>query len=1047
MSVIDAAFARTRTVLLTLVLLLVAGTIAFVTIAKESSPDVNIPIIYVSMHHSGISPEDAERMLVKPMEKELQGIEGVKEMSSTAYEGGGFVLLEFDAGFNADAALEDVRRQVDVAKAELPEETDEPTVNEVNISLFPVLVVTLSGAVAPEVLIDTARALQDELEALPRVLEVDIAGDREEMAEILIDPVLLESYGLSASEFINFVQRSNRLIAAGSLEPGAGRFAIKVPGLLETVDDIMGLPVKVSGDAVVTLQDVATGRRTFKDPTSIARVDGQPAIALEVKKRIGENIIDTVNAVKARVAEEQAHWPAEISVGYLQDQSNEIRTMLSDLQNSVLSAVLLVMIVVVAALGLRSAGLVGLAIPGSFVTAILVLYTLGLTINLVVLFALILAVGMLVDGAIVVTEYADRKMREGQPPREAYRMAAKRMAWPIIASTATTLAAFLPLLFWTGVVGEFMKFLPITLLATLSASLLMALVFVPTLGGVIGRAGKGGEDTMKALSAGEGHDLDHLPGITGFYVRTLRLALRRPTLVLLAAVLGLVASYAAYGKWGAGVEFFPEVEPDQASVLVHARGNLSIWEKNDLVKEVEARILDLPGIRHVYSRTGEPGRGDESAPDQIGRILLEFDDWDARRPADAILGDIRERAADIAGIWVETRKQEGGPPVGKPIQVQVSARDTAQLEPAVRHLRQGLAAIGDVRDVEDSRPVPGIEWEVRVDRTQASKFGADVASVGNMVQLVTNGLTVSTYRPEGSDDEVDIITRFPLNERSLDRLDRLRLNTESGAVPISNFVRLTPRPRTGDINRVDGRRVLTVKADVAPHVLADDKLQDFRAWLAENPLPEGVSLTYKGEDEEQKKSQAFLGKAFGVALFLMALILVTQFNSFYFAFLILSAVVLSTVGVMLGLLVTGEPFGIVMSGVGVIALAGIVVNNNIVLLDTYQRLEKTENSRLEAILHTGAQRLRPVILTTLTTALGLLPMSFRLNLDFVNREISHNAPSMQWWSQLSTAVVAGMLFATVLTLVVTPSALMVRANVLAWRDRRRQRRRERQRAA
>ncbi|MCW8827848.1 MAG: efflux RND transporter permease subunit, partial [Gammaproteobacteria bacterium] len=456
-SLINIFFDRSRTVLSLLALILISGTIAYVTIPKEAEPDVAIPIIYVSMHHEGISPEDAERLLVRPMEKELQTIEGVKEMQSSAEESHASVLLEFDAGFDSDKALQDVREKVDMAKTELPADTDEPSVNEVNVALFPVLVVTLAGEVPERTLLSLARGLKDKIEGLRAVLEADIAGDREEVVEIVVEPRVLDSYGISYEELTNFVWRNNKLVAAGALDTGQGRFALKVPGLLEGAEDVLSLPVKVVGDRVVTFADVATVRRTFKDPTSFARVGGRPAISLEISKRVGENIIETIDQVRAIVEEERATWPEGVTVSYSQDKSKYVKTMLSDLQNNVISAVLLVMVVIVAALGLRTAGLVGLAIPGSFLTGILIIYIMGLTINIVVLFSLIMAVGMLIDGAIVVTELADRKMAEGLSRREAYAFAAQRMAWPIIASTATTLAAFMPLLFWPGVVGEFMK--------------------------------------------------------------------------------------------------------------------------------------------------------------------------------------------------------------------------------------------------------------------------------------------------------------------------------------------------------------------------------------------------------------------------------------------------------------------------------------------------------------------------------------------------------------------------------------------------------------
>ncbi|MDH3790720.1 MAG: efflux RND transporter permease subunit, partial [Rhodospirillales bacterium] len=629
-SLIDAAIGRTRTVLATLLLVLLAGSYTYFTVPKEAEPDINIPILYVNVSHEGISPEDAERLLIKPIEKQLRDIEGAKEMRATAFLGGANIVLEFDAGFDVDIAMADVREKVDLAKPELPEESDEPTVHEINLSLFPVLVVTLSGEVPERTLLRLAHSLQDRIETVSAVLKAQIAGDRDELIELVLDPLMIESYNLNARDIIATVSLSNRLVAAGSLDTGRGRFAIKVPGLFETADDILDTPVKVNGDAVVRFRDVGVLRSTFKESQGFARINGRPAIALEISKRTGENIIETIEQVRAVVEGERGKWPAEVVVTYSQDKSSNIRNMLTDLQNNVLSAVLLVMVVIVAALGPRSAGLVGIAIPGSFLTGILVLATLGFTVNIVVLFSLILAVGMLVDGAIVVTEYADRKMSEGLDKKRSYALAAKRMAWPIIAATATTLAAFLPLIFWPGVVGEFMKYLPITLVATLSASLLMALVFVPTLGAIFGRPGGVADpDTVKALAAGEDGDLEHVPGATGRYLHVLTVALNHPGKVLTVAVTLLVAVQIAYATFGRGVEFFPDVEPDNAALQVHARGNLSIEERDRLLRQVEDRILDLQrdkGEFHaIYARSvaSSGTERDDEPEDLIGTIQLE----------------------------------------------------------------------------------------------------------------------------------------------------------------------------------------------------------------------------------------------------------------------------------------------------------------------------------------------------------------------------------------------------------------------------------------
>jgi len=1043
-AIIDAAIHRSRTVISALVLILVAGFTAYMDIAKEADPDINIPIIYVSMTHEGISPEDAERLLVRPMELELRGIEGVKEMNSTASEGYASVLMEFDAGFDVKTALDDVREKVDIAKKNLPSETDDPTVNEVNVGLFPVLIVTLSGDLPVRALIRFAKDLQDKIEGLPGVLAADIGGDREEVLEVIIDPVKLESYQISNEQLIRAVQLNNKLVAAGAMDTGKGRFSIKVPGLFETAKDVYSIPLKVNGDAVVTLGDVTTIRRTFKDADSYARLNGKPAVVLEIKKRLGKNIIETIENIKTVVAEEQQIWPEGLQVTFSQDKSKDIRSMLKDLQNNIMSAIILVMVVIISALGVRTAGLVGLSIPGSFLIGILYLYLFGFTINIVVLFGLILAVGMLVDGAIVVTEFADRKMAEGFDKVEAYSMAAKRMAWPIIASTATTLAVFMPLLFWPGVVGEFMKFLPLTLITTLTGSLLMALIFVPTLGSVFGKPGTVSSKTLAALAAAETGDVRQVGGATGIYVRSLGFCLRHPGKVVLFAVISLISVQVYYAKHGNGVEFFPEVEPDMALVYVHARGNMSTLEKDQLVKAVEKEVLKLDDFSSIYSKTGNNSRGQDVSEDVIGILQMEFKDWQERRPAKVVFEDIRKMTKHIAGISVETRQPEAGPPTGKDIQIELTSRFPEKIAPEIAKIRQYLDTnVADLIDLEDSRAIPGIDWEIIVDRAQAGRYGADVATVGKTIQLVTNGIKAHEYRPVEVDDEVEIRIRYPESYRSLEQLDNLRISTKMGMIPISNFATRSPKQKVGTIKRVDSKRTMTVQANVAAGVLVDEKVKEIETWLkTEANLDPAVTYTFKGEDEEQKKAQAFLGKAFGVALFMMAIILVTQFNSFYHAFLILSAVIMSTIGVFIGLILTGQPFGIVMTGVGVISLAGIVVNNNIVLIDTFAHLRRQGMNAMEAIMRTGAQRLRPVMLTTVTTIFGLLPMALQVNIDFLTREVVTGAPSSQWWVQLSTAVAFGLTFATALTLIVTPCLLMVGANVGNFFERRRMKKKQ-----
>ena len=1010
MGLVEIAIRNARLTISVLVFLMLAGAQAYISIPKEAEPDIQIPIIYVSMHYEGISPEDSERLLLRPMETSLKTISGIKEMTATAYEGGGNVLLEFQAGADLNKALDDVRTKVSEAERDLPEGTDEPTVNEVNISEFPVLVVTLSGDVPERILTRAGRDLRDRIEEIPGVLDATLQGVRDDLVEVIIDPAKLSSYGLRPDTLIAGVNANNRLIAAGALEGAEGRYAIKVPSLIETAEDVANLPVLSNGTATVRARDLASIRSTYKDPETITRLDGAPAIAIEVSKRTGANLIETVDAVKTATEAFQKTLPEGTVVSFSQDKSTDIRQLLADLQNSVLTAVILVFVVILFALSGRASMLIGLAIPASFLIGILGLQLAGLTVNIVVLFSLILAVGMLVDDAIIVTEYAERRMAEGMDKREAFALASHKMTGPVLAATATRVAAFSPLLFWPGIVGEFMKYMPITLIATLSASLVYALYFAPTLGAIIAKP---------VQEEDRGRD--------NLYMRFVTRAVRHPWLVTLAAVAALVAVPYAYGRLGKGVEFFPNVEPEYGLLYVHARGNLSIDEKDALVRQAEERILGWPGIETVYTRVGKgQNAGNEVAADVVGVIQYEFVDWRERKEANAILADLRVAMQGIPGADIEVSVPQAGPPTGKAVQVRLSADNPEGLNDVARAVADELAKNPDVIDIDNGLPPPGVDWELKVDRAAAARYGVSPGAVGAVVQLVTNGLKLSDFRPAGADDAVDIVLRLPPDQRTISHLDQLRVETPEGPVPIANFVTREPAPTTGTLTRIDGARTVTVQANIREGVQADPIRQAVTAQLSKAGLEEkGIRWQLAGEDEEQAAAGAFLAKAFVAAMFLIFVVLLAQFNSFVSVGLIFSAVIMSTIGVFLGLMIMGQPFGIVMTGIGIIALAGVVVNNNIVLIDTYDSLRREGMEKVDAILETCHERARPVVLTAVTAILGVLPIAFGLNLELLSHETTYGAPSTQWWISLSSAIVFGLAFATVLTLVVTPSLLML----------------------
>ncbi len=1102
--------------------ILISGASTYISMPKESSPDVSIPIVYISLHQNGISPEDSERLLVKPIEDEVKTVEGVKEVRSTAYSGGGNVLLEFDAGFDSDQAMVDIREKVDRAKGDLPNEADEPTVNEVNISTFPIISISLSGEVPNRTLQDLAETLQDDIETIPSVLEAKIGGKRNEQVDILINPTAVESYGINLESLIDIVRQNNKMVSAGGQDTGDGSFDIKVPGLYETIEDVLNTPVKTDGDSVITFRDIAQVKRTFEDRQSFANVNGSNSVTIDVSKRIGENIINTIKEVKKVTNKTSEDFPENVDISFGSDQSKGIKTMLNSLQNNVIAAIILVLIIILGALGIRSGLLVGVSIPGSFLSGLLALSIMGFTINIVVLFALILSVGLLVDGAIVVVEYADRKIKEGLSVKAAFANASKKMSLPIISSTATTLAAFLPLIFWPGIAGEFMKYLPITLICVLISSLFMALLFVPVLGSILNTVSriilqliiplllsliffniltfifgmlelssynfiltilkyllslslfififikiiprvykitesvnstdKNISLNAKILSSESNEPILNVTGFVGLYAKILNFLLNHPSKVIISAIIILIAVNYTYTKVGEGVEFFPDVEPDLAKIVVYARGNLSVEEKKGYVSRVENIILKIQSknqeFKNIYSLSGNVSEQSEASEDFIGSISLEYNDWDKRRKSKVILAEILNKAKTINGIKVESREQQGGPGEGKPINIKLTSDSKKLLISEGIKLKKFIDNYPKLMNIEDNLPAPGIEWEINVDRKQASKFGANITSIGNVIKLATNGLKLGEYRPDDSNESIPLFLRYPNEGRTLDRIDNLRVSTSSGLVPISNFVDIEPNNRTGNIIRVNSKNAINIQADVEPGVYPDGKVKELEyvlgisdnapSWrgrtldLPRYELDNKVKVELIGENEDQKQAQQFLTKAFGVALFLMLMILLLQFNSFYSSLLILFAVLMSTAGVFIGLMVTAQPFGIVMSGVGVIALAGIVVNNNIILIDTFDFL-KTKNSNIrESIIKTGAQRLRPVLLTTTTTVLGLLPMVTMTNVDFITREITRGSPDTQWWVQLSTAIVFGLIFATLLTLIVTPSALMLRENVKNW---------------
>jgi multidrug efflux pump len=1025
---VEWAVNNTRVVIATIIVVIIAGIAAFNAIPKEAQPDIPIPVLIVQVTYPGISPEDSERLLVKPLETGLRSIEGIKTMTARAYSGVAVVILEFDVNFNKQKALADVRAQVDETRSLLPQAADPPSVTELNIALQPVIAVALSGNVPERTLLKLARDLKEQIRLVPSVLDVDIGGDRKELLEIVIDPAKLETYGITQQEMFAAVSNNNQLIAAGLIDTGHGSFAVKVPGVIANASDLLNLPIRSSANSTVKLSDVAQVRRTFYDPTTFAEINGQRSLSLNVSKRIGSNIIANNQAVRDIVDKAEKTWPSGVHVTYLFDFSTEIRDMLGSLSDSIILAIVLVMIIIVAALGLRAGMLVGVAIPTSFLMAFMVLNGLGFSLNEMIMFGMLLAVGILVDGAIIVVEYADRKMTEGHKPKQAFAEAALRMFWPVVSATATMIGAFLPMLLWPGIPGKFMSFFPITLIIILSASMVVALIFLPVLGGIFGKAPPPDPEQERAIEASETGDWREIPGITGWYAHLSSTLTRFPLRVAFGAVGIVFAVIFLFATFNNGTVFFADADQGFAQVFISARGNLSADEKRDIVMAISRIAQTVDGIRAISASSGGQSNNLNSnggtPVDNIGQLGIEMKDYRERRPGKLIEEELRQKTANIPGVHVEVREPGNGPPTGKDIMIDVGSDDYTELAQVAATIRAHMDKMTTLRDVEDTRPLPGIEWDLVIDREIASRFGANAQTIGTAVQLVTNGIMVGKYRPDDSEDEVDIRVRYPSQARGIHALDGLRITAPDGSiVPISTFVKIRPAQQVNSIERVDGHRVYHVRANAKPGINANAQIADLKRWIAAQPFPHDVRVTFKGGSEQQDESAAFLGVAALLALFLIAMVLLALFNSFYHAFLILVAVVLAMIGALLGMVVMGQPFSVIMTGTGMLALAGIVVNHNIVLIDTFHRLRDSGMDPIEAIIRSSAQRLRPVFLTTITAIGGLLPMMFAVEINFATREITVGGPNGLMWVSLSTAIVFGLGFSKMITLGLVPAML------------------------
>ncbi len=1014
MLISNAAIRQRSTVFALMFISIVVGIYSYVTLPRESNPDITIPYVLVVTAYEGVASSDIESLVTLPIERKLKGLKEVKEIRSVSAEGSSMITIEFNPDVEIDDAMQWVRDKVDQAKGDLPGDLEnDPSILEVNLSEFPVLMVAVSGEVGETALKAVAEELEERVEEIPGVLDVVLTGGRERQVRVEFDPDRLAAYRLSFSEILAAIQRENVNIPGGSIDIGQGKYLLRIPGEFTDPSQIDNLVMVTREGKPIYYKDVAAVDFTFEDRVSYARLGGAESVTLAIKKRVGENIIAVADQVFALLEGAKHVLPPGVTLSVTLNQSKDIRRMVSELENNILTGLILVVAALFLFLGFRNSLFVAMAIPFSMLLSFIVIQALGITLNMVVLFSLILALGMLVDNAIVIVENIYRHMQEGKGRVAAAREAAGEVGWPVISSTLTTLCAFFPMTFWPGLMGEFMKFLPLTLIITLSASLFVALVINPV----------ACASFMKLDDKAQKSEGDETAVVRGYRL-LLEKALDHRWKVVAGAAALLVGISILYAVLGHGVELFPDTEPNRAFVEIKAPEGTSLDASNAIAKRVEEIAAGEPDIKFVIGEvgvapSGEEG-GDNGGQTHMGKVSLEFVDRAERHEnTNRVLERIRKTMAGFSGAEIKVEKEENGPPTGAPVSIEISGERVEVLEMLVTRARELIRDVSGLVDLKDDFSKAKPEIRVVVDREKASLLGLSTSEISNMVKAAISGTKLGTYRH--GQDEYDIIVRFPQRRRqSFADIENLLIPTPQGAqVPLSTIARLELGTGFGSIRHLDQDRVVTISANTEGRG-SNEVLKDVQQLLAQMELPSGYRVNFAGEQEEQQKASAFLGKAFIAAIFLISLVLVTQFNSFSQTLIVMTSVVLSLTGVFLGLMITATPFGIIMTGIGVISLAGVVVNNAIVLIDYINQLRRQGLELRDALVRAGVVRFRPVMLTAMTTILGLMPMAIGVSFDFRSFTWEIGGESAEWWGPMAVAVIFGLAFATILTLIVVP---------------------------
>ncbi len=1107
----------TSIVILTLIIT-VLGLGAYRTMPKESFPEIVIPTVYVGTPYPGNSPVDMENLITRPIEKELKSLNNVKNITSTSVQDFSSIVVEFNPGIEISKAIQDVKDAVDKAKSELPTDLDQdPSVLEVNTSDFPIMNVNISGPYSEQELKKYAEYLEDAIEKLPEISKADLAGTVEREIQINVDPYKMESVGVSFGDISQAIQTENLTISGGNIRSGEFQRTLRVNGEFTNPADLLDIIVKTDQQKIVYLKDVAEVKDTFKERTSYARSKNLPVVTINVTKRSGENLLDAADKIKVIIETTKANrFPENLEITINNDQSKQTRLQVSDLENSIIFGIILVVLVLMFFMGFRNALFVGSAIPLSMFISFLVLNAFGITLNLMVLFSLILALGMLVDNGIVVVENIYRMMSEGKSPMDAAKQGVGEVAWPIITSTLTTVAAFLPLAFWDDLIGEFMKYLPITLMIVLSASLLVALVINPVMTAMFMKIDDGKTDKPKRkpimvsgifLVLGiifyllRWNILGSLSVIasafTLFNVFVLRKAIRHFQNVILVklenayestlnyALRGkkpylffggmfglLILSLVLFGIRAPKVLFFPDNQPQLVNVFVEFPIGTDIEATNAFVDQMEDEMMEVlepyggileSVITQVGEGTGDPTEGpSQQATPHKSKITIGFVDYIYRQGINTneAMEAVRDLAVKYPGVLITVDKQRNGPPVGKAVNIEFVGEDYEQLISVVNQTKEFLEskAIPGVEELKTDLSLGSPEVVLQIDREKARRFGLSTSTIATELRTSLFGLEVSKFK-EGEED-------YPIQLRLADSY-RYDINTlvnkkigfrdkfgDKREVPISAVATIQYGSTYGSVKRKDLEKVITLYSNVLDGYNPTEINNEIKSIMEGYEFPDGVSVKFTGEQEEQAKSMAFLVNALLIAVSMIFLIIVAQFNSIISPFIIMTSVLLSTIGVFLGLVIFNMDFVVIMTGIGIISLAGVVVNNAIVLIDytNLVRSRKREekgikkgqyleyNDLLDSIVEAGKTRLRPVLLTAITTVLGLIPLAIGMNINFAtllsdfDPQFYVGGDNAAFWGPMAWTVIFGLTFATVITLVIVPVMYLL-SDKLAMRFR------------